>query len=243
MRFPILVLLAFVLVTRATGAPEAPKLIATSPEAWAVGVSARLKSISLTFDQRMRPDSAAWFGTESISPETFGETGISPDQRSISLPISLLPGKVYVFSLNENSTPGVGFQNVRGFPLPRHYLVFQTAGPPAPEDVPPRVVRALPENNAQQVASSLTSVTVIFDKQMNVKKHGVQMRENGRPVDLSKAVFQYASDGRTFTLTHQFKPSTDYELELNSSQNIGFAAANLVPLWPVRLAFRTGPPQ
>ncbi|CAN5531268.1 hypothetical protein BH20VER1_BH20VER1_08290 [soil metagenome] len=71
----------------------------------------------------------------------------------------------------------------------------------------------------------------------------MQITEDKKPVDLSKAKFQYSADGRSFSVAYQFKPSSTYEFELNSTQNIGFASAQRIPLWPVRFAFTTGQPQ
>jgi hypothetical protein len=77
---------------------------------------------------------------------------------------------------------------------------------------------------------------------MEAKKHGLHLWEDKKPVDLKTARFTYSPDGRTFTLSYAFKPSTHYEVEMNSTQDIGFAATNRVPLWPIHLAFTTGQP-
>ena len=224
---------------------DAPKITAVSPQFWATGVNASAQTaISVTFDQRMRPDSAAWLGSDSLAPESFGSSAITADQTTITLPVSLSPGKVYALCLNEQSKPGVGFQNVRGFPLPRHYLVFQTAGTPTPEDTPPRVLSTLPPPGSQQVDPAKTkSLTVVFDRPMNPKRHGLQLLENGKPVDLATARFQYSPDGRTFAIAYDFKPSTTYEVTLNSNHHIGFTSSTRIPLWPVLLTFTTGQPQ
>lgn len=241
----IAVICLLTLTSGVAGPTDPPKLSAVSPQFWAVGVNPNAqKTISATFDQRMRPDSASWLGSDSLAPESYGESTLSPDRQTISLPVTLAPGKVYALCLNEHSKPGIGFQNSRGFPLARHYLVFQTTGNPAPEDVPPRAVSSAPAANAQQVDPSKTKgVTIAFDKPMDPKKHGLQLVENGKPVDLAAARFQYSPDGKTFGLTYEFKPSSTYEVTLNSTQNIGFATTTRIPLWPVRFSFTTGQPQ
>lgn len=238
--------LTIIALTSGLAAPtEPPKINSISPPFWALNVNAASqKSIEITFDQRMRPDSASWLGNDSLAPDSFGETTLTADQRTVSLPVTLLPGKVYVLSLNEQSKPGVGFQNVRGFPVTRHYLVFQTAGSPLPEDTPPHVVSMAPAQGTQQVdPSKIKSIMLVFDKPMNPKKHGLQLVEDGKPVDLASARFQYSQDGKTFGIAYQFKPSSTYEVTLNSVQNIGFATTTRIPLWPVRFSFTTGLPQ
>lgn len=233
-------------LTSTLAAPtDPPKLTAISPQFWAVGVNPNAqKTISATFDQRMRPDSASWLGSDSLAPESFGESTLSPDRQTITLPVTLAPGKVYALCLNEQSKAGIGFQNVRGFPLARHYLVFQTAGTPLPEDMPPRAVSTAPAANAQQVdPTKTTGVTIAFDKPMDPRKHGLQIVENGKPVDLASVRFQYSPDGKTFGLAYEFKPSSTYEVTLNGVQNLGFATTTRIPLWPVRFNFTTAQPQ
>ncbi len=55
-------------------------------------------------------------------------------------------------------------------------------------------------------------------------------------------MFTYSPDGKTFTLAYAFKPSTYYEVAMNNNEDIGFAATNRAPLWPVHFAFTTGQP-
>jgi hypothetical protein len=94
-----------------------------------------------------------------------------------------------------------------------------------------------PVNGGQLELSKSKAFTVTFDRAMNPKKHGLQLFEDKNPVDLAAARFQYSADGRTFTIAYDFKPGKSYEAALNSTQNIGFASPNGVPLWPVRLTF------
>jgi hypothetical protein len=252
MRFLLLTCLALVMsrapvhAQRATptAAPAGPKVVDTSPKAWQVGASSSQKELSVTFDQRMNPGFTAWMGRSSLTPPLDVNSKISEDRRTFSIHIDLQPGKVYVFGLNEKKLPGVGFQNERGQAAPPYFLVFQTAGSPAPDDAPPRVATTTPANNSQQLdPSRLKSLMVTFDKPMQTGKHGLHMLENKKEVDLSKAKFQYSADGKSFTLGYDFKPSTMYELELNSTQDVGFASAKRVPLWPVGFAFSTGSPR
>ncbi len=192
----------------------------------------------------MSPAYTAWIGRSSVVQEVDSDSSISPDRRTFTTKAALQPGKVYVFSLNEKRIAGVGFQNTKGVSAPPFYLVFQTVGAPAPDDAPPRALSTIPAGNAQQIdPAKLKSVVINFDRPMQTAKHGLVMTENKSPVDLSKARFQYSPDGKSFTLAYDFKPSTTYEFELNNTQNIGFASAKRIPLWPVRFAFSTGQPQ
>ena len=229
--------------SRAAVAVEPPKLITTSPDFWATNINAASQRVvSLTFDQTMRPGNSAWLGRSSLSPEVNLDTLVSDDRKTFKLNVRLQPGKVYVFGLNEKGLPGVGFQNDYGISLPPHFLVFQTIGNPSAEDAPPKVVRTTPGNGSNQVDPLLTKSLVIqFDKPMRTAKHGLQLFENNNRIDVAKFPGQYSPDGRTFTFPYNFKPLTQYVLEFNGVQNIGFVSSNRVPLWPVRMRFATGP--
>ena len=241
MKIQKLLLFTVALSITASGLADPPKLLTTSPAFWAVGVNATTqKTASLTFDQPMRSGFWDWFGRNVLSPNSNLHSVMAPDGVTLSVDVQLQPGKVYVMGLNEKGLPGVGFQNAKGFTLPPTFLVFQTAGTPSADDVPPRVISTNPTNGAQAVDSAkVKSVTVSFDRAMQSSKHGLHMRENGKEVDLAKAHFQYSPDGKSFTLAYDFKPSSKYEFVLNSVQDIGFATVKRIPLWPVQFAFTT----
>jgi hypothetical protein len=227
-----------------TSPPPGPKVVDTSPKAWQVGTNPSQKELSVTFDQHMYPGFTAWTGRSSLTPPLDVNSKISEDRTTFSIHVDFQPGKVYVFALNEKNQRGVGFQNERGQSAPPYYLVFQTAGNPAPDDAPPRVASTIPTHNAQQLdPSRLKSLTIVFDKTMQNIKHGLHMLENKKEVDLSKAKFQYSAEGKTFAIGYDFKPSSTYEIQLNSTQDIGFASAKRIPLWPVQFSFSTGSPQ
>src|SRR4051812_7277888 len=219
MRFIFAILMGFTSVAayaqqpRPTAAPAGPKVVDTSPKAWQVGANTSQKELSVTFDQRMNAGFTAWMGRSSVTPPQLDVTSkISEDRRTFSVHVDFQPGKVYVFGLNEKNLPGVGFQNERGQSAPPYFLVFQTAGTPAPDDAPPRVASTNPPNNTQQIdPSRLKSLSITFDKPMQAAKHGLQMLENGKDVDLSKAKFVYSADGKTFAIGYEFKPLSTYE--------------------------------
>lgn len=251
MRFVFAILLGFTTAVAsgqqpratATITPARPTIVDTSPKPWQVGASASQKELTVTFDQRMNPGFTAWMGRSSLTPPLDITSKISEDRRTFSIHVDFQPGKVYVFGLNEKNLPGVGFQNERGQSAAPYFLVFQTAGTPAPDDTPPRATQTNPPNNAQVDASRVKALAITFDRPMQTAKHGMQMLENGKEVDLSKAKFVYSTDGKTFTIGYDFKPSATYEVVLNSTQNIGFASAKRVPLWPARFGFSTVAPR
>jgi Bacterial Ig-like domain len=217
------------------------KLISTSPEFWATNVNApSQKKISLTFDQRLRSRLTDWVGLDVLSPPSDLQTTFSPDQMSCSIDVHLDPGRVYICALNGRGIPGVGFQTEKGAPLPPTFLVFQTAGTPTPDDAPPRVKGIIPTNGGQIDPARTRAIVITFDQPMGTKKHGLHVFENNSPVDLSKVPFTYSPDGRTFTLPYNFRPGTQYRLELNSVSDVGFSRANRIPLWPVQISFTTG---
>lgn len=232
----------FTLSITVSALSDSPKLVSTTPVFWSVGINAATqKTASLTFDQPMRSGFWDWFGRDVLSPDSSLHTTMSPDGTTVSVDIKVAPGKVYIMGLNEKGLPGVGFQNAKGFSLPPTYLVFQTAGTAAPEDAPPRVKGIVPANGTQQIDSTrIRAIVITFDQPMGTKKHGLHLFENDNPVDISKLPFGYSPDGKTFTLSYNFKPATRYRMELNSVTDIGFSRANRVPLWPVRIAFTTG---
>lgn len=223
---------------------EPPKVVATSPRFWEVGVSpSSQKAIAVTFDQIMRSGFWDFLGNDTLSPQTNYETTMGSDLKSFSLRVTLQPGKVYIMGLNERGIPGVGFQNDKGISLKPTYLVFQTAGNSLPEDAPPRALSSFPGNGAEDVnPAAIKAITVRFDRAMETKEHGLHLFEEKQPVDLARAKFNYSVDGKTFTLTYAFKSSTHYEVQMNNTQDIGFAATNRAPLWPVHFAFTTGQP-
>ncbi len=225
-------------------AQQPPAIVEISPRFWQKGVSPALKGLSVTFDQPMRQGFSSWLGESGVLPDSQLESANSEDGKIFTLKASFKPGKVYVFALNEVEIFGVGFQTKRGKPLPKKYLVFQTSGNPGPDDSPPMAISTNPAHNSQELdPTKVTSLTVNFDKPMRPKKHGLHLIENAKPVDLAKVSFRYSPDGKTFSLDYRFKPSTRYEVVMNSTEDIGFAATNHAPLWPVRFAFTTGQPR
>jgi hypothetical protein len=223
---------------------EPPRIVSTSPQFWETGVSPTdQKTIAVTFDQTMRSGFWDFLGNDTLSPQTNYETAMGADLKSFSLHVTLLPGKVYIMALNERGIPGVGFQNEKGISLKPMYLVFRTAGNPSREDAPPHALRTFPGNGARDVnPATVSAITVSFDRAMEPKKHGLHLFEGKQPVDLTRATFTYSADGKTFSLIYAFKPSTHYEVQMNSTEDIGFAGTNRAPLWPVHFAFTTGHP-
>ena len=224
---------------------EPLKLVSSSPQFWEANVNAASqKTISLTFDQRLRGKLTDWIGLDVLSPRSELLTTFSPDHMSCSIAVHLDPGHVYICGLNERGIPGVGFQNEKGIPLRPTYLVFQTAGTAAPDDLPPHVTKTMPPNGAIDLdPTKLKSMAISFDAPMNNKKHGLHLFEDKQPVDISRAPSQFSGDGKTFTLAYDFKPSKTYTVELNNLHDIGFSRTTRVPLWPVQFTFATGQSQ
>lgn len=226
-------------------AVEPPRVVASVPEFWAIGInSATVKAVSLTFDQRMRAGFSSWIGASSIVPEDNLEPFLREDGKTFQASVKLQPAKVYVFALNERGIRGVGFQNEKGISLPPTFLVFQTAGNPAPEEAAPILTSSIPPNGANGLdPAKLKSISITFDRAMNIKKHGLHLFTGANAVDLSRVRAQYSADGKTFTLYYDFSPSQAYRIELNNLHDIGFSSANRIPLWPVQIAFTTGQPR
>ncbi|MEY2564843.1 MAG: Bacterial Ig-like domain [Verrucomicrobiota bacterium] len=228
------------LVSGPLAGAEPPKLLATTPALWAIGVDPSMKTLSLKFDQPLRPGFWDWFGRDVLSPHSTGHTTIDAERTTCTVDVTLQPGKTYICGLNEKGIPGVGFQNDKGASLAPTYLVFQTAGTAAPQDAPPRVKAVTPPNGATGIdPSRVKAIVIAFDQPMGVKKHGLHLFENNKPVDISKIPASYSTDGTTFTLPYNFRPATQYRLELNNNSDIGFSRATRVPLWPAQVSFTT----
>lgn len=222
---------------------QQPRLLTTNPRAWSVGVDSHQSEISIHFSEPMRVGFWDWLGLGTLSPPSDLHTSVSADATTLGLNVRLQPGKVYVLGLNERGIPGVGFQNEKGISAKPSYLVFQTAGNSSQEDSPPRALSTFPVNGVQDVNPATTKgITVTFDKAMQIKKHGFHLFQGKQPIDLKAVTFTYSADGKIFTLNYPVKPSTHYEVQMNSTEDIGFAATNRVPLWPVHFAFTTGQP-
>jgi len=235
--FPVL------LITDVVPGQGVPAIVESSPKFWQTNVAPTLKQVSITFDREMRYGFSSWLGVSSILPTSELQSTYAPDARTFNLNVSVEPAKVYVFALNEKQVSGVGFQTKRGVPLAPHFLVFQTAGTPKPEDAPPVVVRSSPTNSEQQVDPARTKAIVLtFDRPMQAGKQGLHLFENNNVIDLSKTRFAYSPDGRTFTLYYDFKASTQYRVALNNVNDVGFASVSRIPLWPVQITFATGQP-
>jgi hypothetical protein len=236
---PVLILLLSSALTSTLADP--PKVVSTSPGLWATNVNAATqKNVSVTFDQALRAEVWDWFGRGVLSPDSNARPSFNSDRRIASLGVRLDPGKVYILALNEKGISSVGFQSEKGVSLPPTYFVFQTAGPSLPDDVPPRVLRSVPNNGAPSVDSTRTSrITITFDKPMNPNKHGLHLYENNQLVDIAKSQCSFSGDGMTFAIVYRLKPATLYRVELNSTKDIGFARTTRVPLWPTVISFST----
>ncbi|CAN5527713.1 hypothetical protein BH20VER3_BH20VER3_00340 [soil metagenome] len=222
---------------------EPPKVVSTSPKFWEVGVTpSSHPAVTVTFDQMMRSGFWDFLGNNVLPPPTNYETTMGADRKSFSLMVRLEPGQVYIMALNERGISGVGFQNEKGISSKPLFLVFQTAGSVASEDAPPKALGTIPASGARDVNPETTLGFVVnFDRAMTPAKHGMHLWENKQRVDLNRTAFTFSADGKTFTLNYPLKPSTAYEVELNSTEDIGFQATNRVPLWPVRFSFSTAP--
>ncbi len=238
-------LAGLILSTTPVLAIEPPKVVSASPKFWEVGVTPSSHPVvTVAFDQVMRSGFWDFLGNNVLPPPTNYEMTMGADRKSFSMNVRLGSGKVYVMGLNERGISGVGFQNEKGISSKPLFLVFQTAGSVASEDAPPKAVGTTPGSGARGVnPASAAGLVVTFDRAMTPTNHGLHLLEDNQPVDLKKAGFTYSADGKTFTLNYPFKPATVYEVDLNSTEDIGFKSTNRVPLWPVHYSFTTGAPR
>jgi beta-lactamase regulating signal transducer with metallopeptidase domain len=229
---------------------RAPKIVAMAPENGAKDVDAGLKAIRVTFNIPMDTGGFSWTGGGPTFP-TIPE-GKKPrwarDGKSCTLPVELKPGAKYELGLNSFSHKN--FASKWGVPLEPVRYEFRTAGDPASaeeEDAtvakpgePPRIVRMIPDNGAQDVDPSLKRIRVTFDRPMAA---GFSWTGGGEhfPTIPDGAKPKWSADRKTCTLPVALRPDWDYRLGLNSPSFKNFASAEGSPLEPVVYGFRTSP--
>ncbi len=99
----------------------APKIVMTVPEFGDCNVDPELKEIVIKFDQDMSPGMSL-VNTKNVPPSTSKAQWT--DKKTLSIPVKLLPGKLYSLALN--SSRFQNFKNLDGIPLNPDELIFKT---------------------------------------------------------------------------------------------------------------------
>lgn len=108
--------------------------------------------------------------------------------------------------------------------------------PPAPQ-----IVSMTPKNGDEQVSPDLTEIRVEFDQPM--RNAHWSMCGGGELFPEVAGELSYDKDCRIWTAPVRLKANHEYRFGLNSKWFHGFQSASGVPLEPVEVRFKTGPPK
>ena len=245
------------MLARAGGTePAAPKVIRSTPANFANDVPATLKSVSVTFDRKMRDGCWAWVRRfEDKYPEMAGQPSYDAAQTTCSAPVKLQPGKVYWMGIN--APPYTTFMALDGARAQRHVLLFATKSAdgkptPIPDDLltrakaiiasagkpAPTVVATGPKALADDVPASLKSIAVTFDQEMmDGSWSWVQISKESYPGTAGKPSYDKAR--KTCTLPVRLEPGKVYWLGINSEEHKFFQTAAETPARPYVILFAT----
>jgi len=101
---------------------------------------------------------------------------------------------------------------------------------------PPRVVKAVPDNGAKQVAASLRQISVTFDQDMDRRSYS--WTGGGKTFPEMRGSPQW-TDARTCVLRVRLKPNWKYWLSVNSKSHKDFRSRTGIPAVPYPIAFTT----
>ncbi len=106
---------------------QLPHVVRMTPPNGAVDVDPALAQITIEFDRPMKPGGRAIVGRPTDTPPTAGTPHFADGDQVFLLPVRLIPGKTYKFSLN--SINFSGFVSADGLPLDPVAVTFSTAEP------------------------------------------------------------------------------------------------------------------
>jgi RNA polymerase sigma-70 factor (ECF subfamily) len=105
-------------------------------------------------------------------------------------------------------------------------------------NVPPVVVKSVPEAGSDDVDSSLNEITVTFSKDMTDGSWSWSTASKESFPELAGKP-HYLEDKRTCVLPVHLKPGTTYAIWINSAKFTGFQDAEGKPAVPYLLVFKT----
>lgn len=106
------------------------------------------------------------------------------------------------------------------------------------EEVPPVVVKTVPQAGAADVDPKLTEIAVTFSKPMLEGSWSwVRLTKGQFPTTDGKA--KYLADRKTCVLPVKLEPNTTYAMWINSTENGNFKDADGQPAVPYLLVFKT----
>jgi len=150
-----------------TGEETAPVVVKTSPEAFATGVPADTKEITVTFDQPMTDGAWSWTGGGETYPKGNGPIHYDAPRTTCTMPVKLEPGKAYWVGINSPSHKH--FVSAKNMPAPWYIIVFTTATAdgkaiPIPDDMAGEARRI---NDAAKAAAAQASTEPTEEQQLS----------------------------------------------------------------------------
>ncbi len=103
-----------------------PRVVSTTPAAFADDVSPDVNKITVTFDQPMMDQSWSWTGGGETYPQTPGRPYYDSSRTTCTLPVKLEAGKVYWVGINSPSYRN--FKSADGAAAKRYVILFATRG-------------------------------------------------------------------------------------------------------------------
>ncbi|HSW44833.1 MAG TPA: HEAT repeat domain-containing protein [Phycisphaerae bacterium] len=181
-------------------APARPSAVKTSPEAFANGVSASLKEISVTFDRKMMDLSWSWVQeSKETFPKTTGEPRYDGTLKTCSLPVQLEPGKVYWVGINNGEY--TNFQTPDKLAAQPCVILFATRGAdgkptPIPEEMIARAkaINDLSREVSSQPAASDAMSMLDGETRKQVEKYEREFASWFRPEGRYEAASQSGKD-------------------------------------------------
>ncbi len=210
-----------------------PTVVKSEPATLANDVDPGLTSINVTFDQAMADHSWSWTGGGETFPKD-GDGKISYDAKHMTctLPVKLEPGKVYFIGINSPSHRN--FKSATGKAAQRYALCFATKSAdgkptPIPQDMldeakdinsavgmgEPIVMRSTPKALSDNVAPTVSKITVTFDQAMH---NGSWSWVGGGDTFPKDGVGKVSYDAtlKTCTLPVKLEPGKVYWVGINS---------------------------
>jgi len=102
--------------------------------------------------------------------------------------------------------------------------------------VSPKVVKTVPQNGDDNIMPGLRRIKILFDQDMNHQGHSVCGGGPTFPEIVGKPRW---TDKRTFMMSAKLKPSTEYELYVNSPSHKNFKNLQGEPAVVYHLKFKT----
>lgn len=108
------------------------------------------------------------------------------------------------------------------------------------DNAPPVVIKAIPDNGADDVDASLTEIRVTFSKDMQDGSWSWTQRSDDTFPEVTGKI-HYLDDKRTCVLPVKLQPGKTYYLSINSERFKNFKDAGRRPAVPYPITFKTKP--